>query len=152
MNDQPGDIRMFVQSEPYEVECDCTESSRAIYEHRAADSNTHSPNCPDCHGIGKRTVRLAGLVCNIVIDPAPGNYVSGIEGWIIVDGKRYCKTSGYYPELFSSDPFEAFPIYKLTEELHRNVIEAHRAGTLPPELYKSDDNPMGLEESNAVQA
>ncbi len=37
------------------VECDCTESSKTAYEHRAADSNTHNPACL-CKGTGKRDV------------------------------------------------------------------------------------------------
>lgn len=80
---------------------------------------------------GARMVRLVGSVENIIVHPVSGDYVSGLEAWIIFNGKQYCNTDAHFPEVFSSAAHEVFPIYPVMAELIRNIIEAYQNNTLP---------------------
>ena len=130
MTNQPGDIRMFVHSEPYQVECNgylidtefiyCRGTGKLTYD----DGQDSGLKCRKCKGTGKRTVRLAGWV--------------KVENWSTERTERYVLRPENKGILGRPD---------VGKEYAKQILHWHRVRVLPKEYYKSDDNPMGLEET-----
>ncbi len=131
-NNQPGDLRMLVQSDPYEVECKDCSGSGAIQEYIGTEQPGES-SCPYCHGTGKRTVTLEG---NVRIDEQEYQTSVGSPIYTIF-------LTDTAPDVWRYQSYET--MYDARSKAQASIIEAHRAGTLPIELY-SDTNPDGLEE------
>ena len=123
---KPGDLRMYVESEPYEVVCGACHGTRLSLTIKPEERNvrleclSQREPCPFCRGTGSRTVRL--------------------RGWARIVRDRFSLLVFYKDGFYDS----------LSEmELCDHLTKGHRAGTLPAELYRSDENPDGLEESDA---
>ena len=128
-NHKHGDLRMFIRSEPFEVECDgCYGCFRGKYYGGEIDAKTIALNggtpYNKCHGTGKRTVRLVGSVGDVAA--RSGGYMSGVIEYGTFE-------AGYYPS---------------RGQLAEAIIDQHYAGKLHVDLYKSDTNPDGLREEN----
>ena len=85
--------------------------------------------CTLCHGKGTRPAWLRGMV----------------ETWLDIEGHSTVVLLGVrYTNIRAAINPLKMP-YGNKEELVEALLEAHKAGTLPDSLYKSDKNPMGLE-------
>lgn len=122
-----GTLLLVVKSEPYDVECEACQIRHEESEMGgiigASRPETYDPvealeNC-SCGGTGSRSTRLEGKV--------------GVEFSDSIGGLQWYKIVGTKI---------GWSKYVLLEK----IIEMHKSGTLPAELYASDDNPEGLKE------
>ena len=88
------------------------------------------PNCPRCRGTGKRAVELLGGV------------VTKAQVMVVLSHNK------------TNEPFVAYWLiddWYTIEEFGAELIVAHQAKTLPKSLYRSEENPYGLHESEITR-